>query len=160
MDNRGFTLVEVLVTISIMMIIGGLGLVFGLDSLRSYAFRSDRDLLVSALQYSRATAMGNMCRNNTDSSCVGGRSHGVHLADSSITLFQTSSAASDYSSRDASADLVLPLSPATVLSGVTDVVFAQLSGDVAVPGEMTLTSVGGRSSKITIGSEGQIEWTN
>ena len=159
-SRRGFTLFEVLIVVTIITVVAASSIYFGIDSLRAYAFHSDRDLLVAALQHARAEAVGNICQTNSDSTCTDGRSHGVHVSGDTITIFQTSATILDYAHRDVSADAPITMSARTTFTGAPDVIFAQLSGDVPVPGSMTLTESSGKTTTITIGGEGQILWTN
>jgi len=155
--HKGFTLFEVITVMGIIAIIGGLSVSFGIDTLRAYSFHSDRDLLVAALHHARAAAVGNICQTNSEDVCTDGRPHGVHVENGKIVMYQTKTG---YTARDASVDAVIDLNPSTTVTGVSDVVFSQLSGDVVTPGDIILTEPSGRISVITIGSEGQILWTN
>ena len=126
----GFSLIEVLVVLSIVATIAGLSAFFSLSDYRAVSFRSERDAIVGNLQQAREESMHGTCTGV----CVGPTAHSVHI--------QTSAA--------------------VTLSGFTDVVFEALSGRAtASPGNtLTITDVSGRSSVITVGSEGRISWTN
>ena len=157
---NGFTLVEIVIVLALVAVVGSVSLFFGLDSFRAYAFHSDRDLLVATLEHARAEAIGNQCQANSESVCVDGRPHGVRIDADRIHLFQTVAAMPDYTHRDASVDAVFVSNEHTTFGGDSEVVFSQLSGDVATPAAITVTEAGGRISTITIGAEGQISWTN
>lgn len=154
--NAGFTLLEVMVVMGLIAIVGSVGLYFGLDAFRGYSFHSDRDLLVVALQHARAQAVSNICLNDPTSPCTDGRPHGVHVGAGTYALFQGGS----YATRDTTIDVTIEMSPNTVVGGVSEIVFKQLSGDVSTPGDITLSEGTGRTSVISIGSEGQIIWIN
>lgn len=158
---RGFTLFEVVVVLAVVAVLSSASLLVGIDSYRAYAYRSDRDLLVTALQHARASAMGNVCRASAESTCTDGRSYGVRVDSDAITIFQSGSGASDYAHRDASVDARFEISPNTTITPSTvEVVFTQLSGDVASPATITLSEPSGRTAAVTVGSEGQIGWTH
>jgi prepilin-type N-terminal cleavage/methylation domain-containing protein len=156
--RRGFTLIEVIVVLALVTIIGGYSLTFGIDSLQRTTFHSDRDILIAALQRARAQAVGNICLGST---CVDGKSHGVHIIDDaqgnvvSYTIFQ----GLNYGAEPALND-VIKSNPNTKHTGASDILFEQLSGDANPSGDITLTDVNDRSSTITVGSEGEIRWSN
>lgn len=144
--RRGFTLVEIVVVVTLIVLLAGLGLWVGMDVYRGYGFRSEARAFVSTLQRARLEAMVNM--NEVP--------HGVHLEDSSYTVFQGAAYGADpvFNRRNSFLYRVtLVGNPALP----RDVIFEQLSGRVSVPGTVTLTD-GARSSTITIDHEGRISW--
>ena len=162
LKNRGFTLIEIVIVISIIIIASAFSGFINLDSYRGYSFRSERDTLVSGLQHARAQAIANVCRGV---SCNDGRSQGVAIrpddSGSSYVIFQSGSTSPEYAQRDSDFDVFLESSKNIVTGGsINEVVFAQLSGNVLNPGSIVLTDNAGNSSTIFINSEGQILWTN
>ena len=151
-SNKGFTLIEVLVVLGILTVVGSFSIIMGVDSYRGQLFRSDRDVLITALQHARSQAVGNICLG---SGCTGGKPHGVYISPDTYVMFQGTS----YAARDVAVDAVLDATPSVIQSGITEVVFKQLSGDVLTTGDIILTEEN-HVSTITIGSEGQIIWTN
>jgi prepilin-type N-terminal cleavage/methylation domain-containing protein len=160
--NGGFTLVEMLVVMSLIIAAISLGLFFDFSSFYGYYFHGDRDALITALQHARSEAIANVCRGT---SCLDGRPHGVAIRPSdnpnSYVIFQSGAGSSDYANRDDEFDVILDSDPTITISGsITEVVFTQLSGNVDTPGNFVLTDATGRTSTIDINSEGQISWTN
>lgn len=152
----GLTLIEIIVVIAIFTILGGLGLMVSMDSYRGYAFRGERDSLITVLQKARSESMNNMCRGAT---CTTGKLHGVALQPGQYVLFQGTS----YATRDTALDEYVASGYAGVHAApgsLTEVVFDQLSGDVHLPGTITLLGDDGHTSTITVGGEGEITWTN
>lgn len=149
-SQRGFTFFEALVVMGIFAIVGGVALFVSMDTYRASSFSSDRNTLVAALQHARAQAMNNMCFGT----CVDGKPHGVHIQSDSYVIFQGDAYHAD-DPQNAAFDSRTSIikHPATL-----DIVFSQLSG-TTTPTSITLTE-GGRSSVITIGSEGRISWTH
>jgi prepilin-type N-terminal cleavage/methylation domain-containing protein len=160
--QAGFTLIEMLVVISLILILGGLTLFFGIDSLRGYSFHSDRDVLVSTLQHARSEAISNICRGDTNKCANGSKPQGVYIdtTNRKFIIFQGSS----FVSRDIEQDVSLDFNPGTVFpndGSIHEIVFTQLSGDVAIPGFITITeATDTHTSKIEINKEGQILWSN
>ncbi len=156
---------EVIVVMTIIVILGSMGLFYGLDNLWGHSFRSDRNTLISALQHSRAEAVANICRGD----CEDGKPHGVYIdtTKQEYILFQ----GNKYSPTD-NYNLGLEVKYNISYSGVDEIVFNQLSGEVIYaaedeteikdgPWNITLTdNVTGKNSVISINSEGQILWTN
>lgn len=158
---RGFTLIELVIVVGLLAIIGSFTLVLSFNSYKGYLYRTDRDVLVAALQHARALAIGNVC-SGTTTNCTDGRAHGVAIRPvdhpESYVIFQGPS----YANRDQAVDSELDSAPTTVFPGGTDlseVVFKQLSGSATTSGTITMTDDAGRSSVITIGPDGQISWT-
>jgi prepilin-type N-terminal cleavage/methylation domain-containing protein len=147
-DIKGFTLIEIVVTLAILLTILSLGTLMSLDAYRGYAFRSERSLLVSALLRARAEAMNNM----------GASAHGVCYASVSGvysylsfrgTLCDPSSSLNDR--REASKTITV-----TGLSAGSPVVFTQLSGTTTAA--LIHLSDGVHSADIIINHEGTINW--
>lgn len=151
--NSGFTLIEILVVLGIITIIGSISIIMGVDDYRRQLFRSDRDLLVTALQHARAQSVSSICLG---SGCTGGKPHGVYIGADEYVMFQGAS----YATRDSDVDAVIEADSNITQSGISEVVFEQLSGDVLTPGDIVLTDSLGRVSTTTVGSEGQIFWTH
>ncbi|MDP3986531.1 MAG: prepilin-type N-terminal cleavage/methylation domain-containing protein [Candidatus Veblenbacteria bacterium] len=147
---KGFTLVELLVVISIFIIIASLSLYLGFDMYRGYAWHAEQTVLVSVLQKARGQAMANLCLG---SGCTNGRPHGVALLPDKYIIFQGAS----YATRDAGLDEVFEVSPIVGRSPSTaEVVFGRLGGE---SGGITITLTDPvRSGTISVNAEGRISW--
>jgi len=152
-DSAGFTLMEILVVMALLAAVGSFALFVSADSYRGETFRSDRAALIAALQHARAMAMHGVCAGDA---CTEGAPHGVAIEPDRYVLFQ----GSKYAARDSREDLVIPADPAVSHEGLSEVVFADASGDAQEAGDITLTDTAGHASVITIGLEGQIVWTH
>ena len=156
--KRGLTLIEVLISIAILSVVGGVTLYFSLDDTRAYTFRDDRDKIVSVLQRARAQSMHGICRQDE---CAEPAAHGVYVGEKNIVLFEGES----YTDRTEAFDEVIELhSGAATLSGAAEIIFAPISGRVTTlpQGEWSM-EIGdgvGRGSTITTNSEGRIFWDN
>ncbi len=154
----GFTLIEMLIVIGIMTSLGGVALVVSMNNYHAYAFRAERDTLVSLLQKARSQSMSNLCLG-ASMSCMNGRPHGVYISAGQYTVFQGQT----YAARDSAIDEIYLMRGVDVMTrsgSLTEVVFAQLSGDVALPGYITFLNSDGHVSTTTITSQGAITWTN
>lgn len=154
----GLTLIEILVVLGILAVIGSFSVIMGIDGYRRQIFRSDRDVLITALQHARSKAISNICLG---SGCSNGKSHGVYIGTNTYVMFQGLCYASPCvrDPNDVSVDTVIEADPNVERSGISEIVFEQLSGDASTVGNIILTE-DGHTSTITIGSEGQIIWTN
>lgn len=144
---------EILIVMGLVAIVGGMTAVIGLDGLQGYLYRSDESQVLTALQHARAQAMGNVCLGPA---CSDGMPHGVAVMPNdhpnAVVVFQGAS----YATRDSSLDAIIDLHPTTTHSGIGEVVFAQLSGNVTAPGTITLSDPTGRSSSVVVGAWGQL----
>lgn len=155
----GFSMMELLVVMSIIIIIAGFALFFSFDSYRGSSFRSERDTVVTVLQKARSQAMSNLCLG---SSCTDGLPHGVHYdsgthcagGSACYIIFQGSSI--NYG--DATNQQV-PVNNNVAIVASSDIVFNQLDASSS-GGTITLTDSSGHSSVISINTEGRITWTN
>ena len=149
-SGNGFTFLEILVVMGMFALVAGFALFVSMETYRGSNFRSDRDLLVAALQRARAEAMNNICLGT----CADGKPHGVHIQSDKYVVFQ----GSVYDSSDANNAAFQSTVTSTKTPATLDIIFSQLSGTTTATA-VTLTG-SGHTSVISIGSEGQITWTN
>ena len=150
-SRRGFTLIEVLITIGLLGLIAGLGVFVSMDSYRGNLFRAERNIVVSILQKARSQAIHNVC---VGSVCADGQLHGVHFDPNQYAIFQ----GAIYNPADINNE-VIQANSNVHNSGLANIVFSQLEGTTS-GGTLTLTDNSGHTSAITINNEGQIIWTN
>ena len=149
---------DILIVMGIMTLLGGVALIVSMDNYHAYAFRAERDTLVSLLEKARSQSMSNICLGALGS-CTNGRPHGVYVSAGQYIVFQGQT----YTTRDTLVDEVYPVRGVDVKTksdSLNEVVFAQLSGDVLIPGYITLLNSDGHVSTTTITTEGAITWTN
>ena len=151
-DSKGFTLVEILIAIALLIVILSLGLFISFDFYKNYAFRSEKNIIVSILQKARNQSLNNI--NQT--------THRVHFERDgsnpqrviSYTIFEGGSYVSG-----AAGNIVTEASYGVFITTPTlpfDIMFNQLNGDSA---DATITvSDGVKSYNITVNSEGRIDW--
>lgn len=149
--DAGFTLIEIIVVMSLLAVIGALTAFANFDVWRGYTFRGESDLLISLLQKARSQSVNNICLG---SSCVEGQPHGVKILPDKYIIFQgTVYNPSDPLNEEFDA------SDTVSHSGMSEVVFSQLSGDVSLAGDIILNEIDGfRSETISINNEGRINY--
>jgi len=139
---HGFTLVELTVVMSVMMILFSIGAPITIRFLQNYALTSDRDTVLSLLEWARTQSMANHLQS----------SHGVEITASSYIGF----VGNTYATRNAAFDLVYPHSKSITTSGNTEVVFSPLSGRSA---NTSITFNNGlKQTSLTTDAEGAIDW--
>ncbi|MBI4119667.1 MAG: prepilin-type N-terminal cleavage/methylation domain-containing protein [Parcubacteria group bacterium] len=140
---RGFTLIEIVITVGIFLIVMGIGLFVGLDFYRGSALTAERDTVVSILRSARSDAFNNLHE----------LPHGIFIDADRYILFSGAS----YASRDPQFDEVIFKSPAVDASGTQEIVFQQLSATTGASGTIIL-SYDTRSVTIEVNGEGRINW--
>ena len=154
--SRGITLIEIIVVMALITIIAALTMATSMDAFRGYSYRNERDTVVNSLQRARSQSISNMCLGT----CTTGMPHGIHFEAGKYTIFQ----GTDWASRNTLIDEVIQTNPAITTTGPTDVIFAELSGNITVNPVGSLNIVvkdaTGHTSTITLNNEGQIKWTN
>jgi len=142
----GFSLIELLVVIGIFAILASLALFFSIDFFRTYATNSEETTLVTALSKARSQSLAN----------VNGVPHGVNVTAGSYTIFEGSS----FAARVPSLDQVIEANSAVHPTSSVEIVFEQLSGNVAAcTTPCSITMAGTNPTKtITINGEGAILW--
>lgn len=153
--QAGFSLIELVVVLGIVVTIAGMGLIMTMEEYRGYAFRSQRDVLVASLLRARSQSMNTICLG---AGCVGGVPHGVEILNNRIIIFQ----GSDYLHRDTAVDEEILFS---YLGGrispppPTEVVFESQNGDVLHDVNFVYQD-DLRHSTISINTEGAVWWTH
>jgi len=154
-SQSGFTLIEILVVLTIFVLIAGFALFVSMESYRGSSFRSERDTAVNVLQKARSQAMSNICLG----SCTDGKQHGVHFTATQYIIFQGAT----YNSGDATNQAV-PVNNAVTITDTsgnppTDIIFSQLDA-ATTAATVRIKDNSGHSSDISVNTEGQITWTN
>ncbi len=149
-NQRGFTLLEIIIVMGLVGVIAMFGVAMSLSSVSRSSVMQERDLFVTLLlRGARAEAIAN----------VGEISHGVEFdnANHRYILFE----GNDYIEGAASNRITLFTSEhiaVTHSDGAENILFERLSGDVP-EGAGTLTISGnGVEQKIIITDVGQIDW--
>ena len=139
MKKNGFTLIEIIITVSLLLIILSIGVPYGLRYFRTERLNSASRNLLATLRLAQAYAMNQK----------GDSDFGVIIQGDKFIFFQ----GTDYSSRNPAFDQVFDFSDQIEVSGIHEIVFAKLTGMPGEPGNITLTS-GDSSNVIRINEAG------
>jgi len=140
--NRGFTLIEVLLSLGVIAILAGLSIPVAVN------FQRSGQLAETALSVRQAYARAQVLSRNQ----INDTSWGVYADTTGVTIFQGTS----YATRNPDYDEITPISGVTV-TGVTELTFAQLSGTPSTTGSTTLTNSIGDQILISINEFGVVE---
>ena len=149
MSRGGFTLIEVMLAIAILMVIFGLGLFASFDLYRGYSYRSERDTIVGLLTKARSRSMSNVYQS----------AHGVCYNASA----QTYNIECVAESCPVSTAERIPANPSVLVSGIPScggglVLFAQVTGNTSGPGVISVSEPGRPTQTITVNNAGTINW--
>jgi len=161
--TTGFTLIEILVSVGILAVVIGLSMFASFDFYRGGSFRSEKEVIVSALQKARSQSMNN----------INEARHGVRFASPlQYIIFECDASTpqcDNFDDRNPDEDLII--NPAYTISISTpslpfDVIFEQLSGAcvdsdsfVCGSGTPVITLIDGlKSTDIGLNKEGRINW--
>jgi Tfp pilus assembly protein FimT len=152
-SQRGLTLFEILIVLGLMTTLATLTLFISFGTYRDSSYHDDRAMLIAALQHARAESIDDVCIGTT---CVTGMPHGVSIQEDRYVVFQGTSFVSRYTD----ADQVIEANPNINRTGLIEILFAPSSGNAQITGTITLSDMSGHVSTTTIGSQGQILWSN
>jgi prepilin-type N-terminal cleavage/methylation domain-containing protein len=147
----GFTLIEIMISLSILVMLFGLGLYMTMDTFRLHLSRSERDMVVGELQLARSRALANIKETNWGV-CYDGTNYvvfrGSYLAGAATneSMKATPSAAVSSTGNAFSC----------TSAGGGGIIFTQLSG---AANATTITILqNGQSKQISTNNEGTIIW--
>ncbi len=140
---KGFTLFELLLSISIIGVIAGGILALDIPAQQRNDLDTTRDAIVQSLYSAQIRARG----------VDGDSAWGVSLQNNAITLFKGSS----YATRDTTRDETTEIPRTLVATGLSEIVFTKLSGDPTPIGIITLTSKTNEVRTLSINTMGLVE---
>lgn len=135
---KGFTLIEVVISLAILAIIFAVGSPITLDFYLDYQLEAETSLLTSALQQTRNLSMINHNESN----------HGLYVDADNFVIFQGVS----FASRVQNQDKIFPRARLITISGPGELIFTALSGQTA---STTYNLSDGRKNKnVYVNAEG------
>jgi prepilin-type N-terminal cleavage/methylation domain-containing protein len=142
--QRGFTLLEVMLSVAIIALIAGLGT----PIYQGFQVRNDLDVAANSISTSlrRAQILSQAVDGDT--------SWGLSIQSGAITLFRGVS----YASRSAEYDEVFDLQGSITPSGVSEIVYEKFTGIPQTTGTIILTSNANEIRNITINEKGTISY--
>ena len=138
----GFTLVELMLVMALVLIIGIFTSGVGVSYYQSQVLNETADNLASNLRHAQGYALSG--KNN--------QAFGVYIHEDSYVMFEGQS----YESRIVAEDMVFPISASITISGPVEVVFSELTGTPDTT-ETIYLSLGNREKQIDILSSGYID---
>lgn len=141
--GSGFTLIEVVLVIALLVLVFSFTLGVGSEFYFSQSLVAERDSLVNLLRRTRTRAMSNI--NQSD--------HGIFIDASQYIIFEGDS----YASRDSELDETFPRTGGADIGGPAEIVFAALEGTSNVSDTISITTASGKVD-ISINYEGRIQW--
>ena len=157
MVSAGFTLVEILVAVTIFTVIVSIGVYMSMSSYQGTSFRSERDVIVSVLEKARSHGVNNLFQS-AYSVCFDNVGYNYIIVRG--TVYSAGAATNDL----VSASKGILLSAGMPLCGSGSIGFEQLTGKLippqaSAPFELTFTvTANNRTSTIAINNEGRINW--
>lgn len=145
MSKKGFTLIEFLIVVTILVVVAGV-ILWSLNSFRSrQAVKNTKSEIISALALARSRSL-----NGLDD-----KTHGVNFSSAQLTIF---SGATFAAGAPGNQTVDLPLVSLSLnLAGGDSVVFNRLTGSTVNAGKIVITSLSGQNTAtITILSTGLV----
>jgi prepilin-type N-terminal cleavage/methylation domain-containing protein len=144
MNQRGFTLLEMMLSVAIITMLAGLSL----PVYSSLQARNDLDLTAQSVASALRRAQTAVRAEKNDSQW------GVAIVSNQLVLFKGAS----YATRDSSYDEITVI-PATITpTGMSEVVFAKLTAVPSTTGTVTLTSSSGTARTVVMNGKGMVEY--
>ena len=140
----GFTLIEMLLSISLMAILAGLSV----PLYQSFQVKNDLDIAAVSLAQSMRRAQ------ILTQSVEGDTSWGVNVQSGMITLYKGTT----YAKRETEYDELTAMPTSITPSGLTEIVFTKFSGLPQVTGATTLTTSTNESRAIHINEKGMVSY--
>lgn len=154
-QSRGFSMVEIIITIALLALLVALGLFMSMEAYRGATRRSERDVIVSMLERARSRAMANIDESEW-SVCYDDAAEDYVISKHPTTCDDSTA----YDRVEANA-VVVADSDMSELTKPNRILFERLTGNVvaASPTEIEITvRQASKEEPITINYEGRINW--
>lgn len=141
-SHLGFTLLEILLSVSMIAILAAITLPVQRVFFTKNALVDTSNILVSSLRQAESFA-----RASVDDS-----EWGLNVSSATITLFQGTS----FATRDSEKDIAVSIPSNIGISGTTEYFFAKATGLPTASGATTLTNIDGNARTVTVSDHGVI----
>jgi prepilin-type N-terminal cleavage/methylation domain-containing protein len=142
--NKGFTLIEIMLVVALMVAIGGISV----PVYQTFQVKNNVDVAAYTIARTLQRAQVLSQAGTNDSTW------GVHIASGSATLFS----GADFASRDVTLDELSDISTNIVPTGISDIVYSKLLGEPQTTGNVILTTSNNDTRTIAINAKGMIEY--
>lgn len=144
-DNRaGFTLLEVLLVVSMIAVLGGI------SATSWQSIQRDNELNLAAQQVAAGARRAETLAQASD----GDSTWGVTATATQVVVFKGAS----FAARDQTVDEVFDLNSTVSVSGTSEYVFQKLTGLPQTAGVLTLQSTSGKTQTVTISASGMVQY--
>lgn len=140
---RGFTLVEITLSIALIALVVGISVPVAFEFQKTSSMRSAKSVVVESLRRARILAQTG----------EGDSAWGVAISSGTTTLFQGTS----FFAHDNAYDEVFTFAPSIAVSGLSEVVFSKITGIPQMSGDIVLTAQYNDTRTISINSQGRID---
>lgn len=141
---RGFTLIEVLLSVAIIALLAGVSM----PIYASYANRNDLEIATQSIVRSLRRAQTYSRAVNYDSQW------GVSMQTTGVVVFKGAT----YASRDAAFDELTVIPVNVTNTGLTEVVFSKMLGVPSTTGTINLSTINNDTRAVTINAEGMVNY--
>jgi prepilin-type N-terminal cleavage/methylation domain-containing protein len=147
--NKGITLIEIIVALSIVAIVASIVLFSLTDFKKKQALEKSRSLIVSAISEARSKSVSSV--NMSD--------YGIHIETNQLVLYKGSYVAGGAGNKEYNLDIDTQISSILLSGGSSDVLFKRLTGEASQSGTIivSLKNDSTQNKTITIYSTGLIE---
>lgn len=142
MSTKGFTILELMLIIGILVVILSLGLPITFDFYKNYQLQAEGEKFISLLETTRNSSMINLNQ----------LPHGVYRDNDNFVIFE----GNNFAARNQSQDQNFPRAKIISVAGPDEIIFNPLSGQ-AISSAFIFNN-GTKSFNVYVNQEGQINW--
>lgn len=143
-QQGGFTLIEVLLSVSIIALLAGLSLPLYAGFQRRNDLSTTSETVANGIRRAQTYAEGSKQDEQW----------GINVQSTAVVLYKGAT----YATRDTTLDETITLTGAVTASGVSDINFAKQTGLPNTTGNLTLTASSGETKVITINAKGVVTY--
>ena len=142
MFQKGFTILELMLVVGMLIVIFSLGFPIAFDFYKNYQLRAEGDKFISLLETTRNSSMINL----------GQLPHGIYRDNDNFITFEGSS----FATRNQSQDQNFPRAKTISVAGPNEIIFNSLSGQT--DSSAFVFNNGIKYFNVYVNQEGQINW--